>query len=329
MVKKVIVTGATGFIGSNLLAALERKGYKHIVAFDNFGNEDKWKNVAKRSSIDFLSPLELWEYLDSNSDCIQAIVHLGAISSTTESDVDAVMSTNYKLSVDLYEFCIKKGIQFIYASSASTYGDGSNGFVDSDDFNELKNLRPLNPYGWSKQQTDLFISRHNGFNQPSQVVGLKFFNAYGPNEYHKGSQSSVVYTFYNQLSSYGFVKLFASNDPIIADGDQKRDFVYVDDCIDIILWFLSHPDKSGIFNVGTGCPCTFNNIVEIMSDYMGLKPRIKYIPIPENISRHYQNHTCASLDKLRAAGYTKALKTPEEGIKDYIENFLNKDDKYK
>lgn len=330
MSKMVIVTGATGFIGSNLLYGLEQASYTSIVGVDTFGNGDKWRNVAKRKYVDFITTDSILTFISENHSEIQAVVHLGAISSTTEYDVDLILKNNYFLSKDIFALCQRNDIQLIYASSAATYGDGSKGFSDKDDAEYLSELRPLNAYGWSKKMVDLYISRHKGFSSSTpQVVALKFFNVYGANEYHKGGQRSVIETFYNQAINDSKICLFSSNDIAYMDGDQIRDFVYVDDCVDVILWFLQHPEHSGIFNVGTGSGVTFNAISKHIMDVVKLNCEIEYIQIPHDIAGQYQNYTQADMKKLYGIGYPKKMTSYEDGIKDYIMNFLTQQDKYK
>lgn len=330
MSKKIIVTGATGFIGSNLLAELEARGYGQIVAVDWFGTEEKWKNVAKRSNVYYLNPEKLIEYVDENHVSIDCIIHLGAISSTTETDGDAVMSTNYRLSIDLFEICLRLSISFIYASSAATYGNGEFGYIDNDSVEFLANLRPMNLYGWSKNQTDLYVARRGGFDgDGTQVVGLRFFNVYGPNEYHKGSQKSIIEPFMTQLLIDGEIQLFKSNSNDIADGNQARDFIYVDDCIDVIIWFLDHKSVSGLFNIGTGIATTYNDVALYVSEAIKRPCKIDYIDMPNNLRSQYQNYTSADLTKLRSVGYSKEMTSAKDGIRDYIQNFLTKQDKYK
>lgn len=330
MSKKIIVTGAAGFIGSNLLAGLENAGYDSIVCVDDFKTDQKWKNVSKRYLVDYIPQENLYSYLNENNKEIEAIIHLGAVSTTTESDVDLILSTNYRLTLYLYNFCQINSIQFIYASSAATYGDGSNGFEDISDVQHLHKLHPLNAYGWSKNLSDLYISRMNGFTGTgSQVVGLKFFNVYGPNEYHKGAQKSVINTFFEQLISTHKMNLFKSNETGISDGNQTRDFVYVNDCVDVILWFLEHPNISGLFNVGSGVTTTFNQVAATVAKTMGIECNINYITMPESIINQYQNHTCAEITKLRDVGYQKEMTPIDKGIYDYITKFLTKQDKYK
>ena len=333
---KIVVTGATGFIGSNLLYGLERAGYTDIVAVDTFGCGEKWKNVAKRTMPVYISPEELMPYLHDNKYSIGDIVHLGAISSTTEKDVDAIIAANYSLTTELFRFCLENGISLIYASSAATYGNGENGFSDNEDLSYLSSLRPQNAYGWSKNLVDMYVAQNGGFNKKKSpsIVALKFFNVYGPNEYHKGSQKSVINTFYNQLITTGSMKLFRSNNPEIADGEQKRDFVSVDDCVNVILWFLSYYKQtrkgiSGIYNVGTGVPATFNQVASFVAKAAGKECKIEYVDMPENVSAHYQNYTCADITKLRNSGYTFEMTSIEQGIKNYIENYLTKQDNFK
>lgn len=330
MNKKIVVTGATGFIGSNLLAELEKRGYEQIVAVDWFGKEGKWKNVAKRSKVYYLAPESLTEYIDENHDSIDCLIHLGAISSTTETDGDVIVSTNYRLSVDLFEICYRWSISFIYASSAATYGNGEFGYIDNSSLEFLANLRPMNLYGWSKNQTDIYITRKEGFNQDGiQIVGLRFFNVYGPNEYHKGSQKSIIEPFMNQLLTEGAIHLFKSNVEDLENGNQARDFIYVDDCVDVIIWFIKHKSVSGLFNVGTGEATTYNQIAQYISEAIERPCNVEYISMPENLLSQYQNFTCADLTKLRNIGYTKEMISAKDGIRDYIQNFLTKQDKYK
>ena len=250
----IIVTGGAGFIGSNIVAELEKQGYKDIVVIDWLGCEDKWKNIAKRELAAIITPEHTFEYINNHRSEIQAIIHMGAISTTTEKDADLIIQSNFQLSWDLWCFCRDNNKQFIYASSAATYGDGSLGFNDNDELEHLNSLRPLNPYGWSKALFDRKVAREIKENRrtPKQYVGLKFFNVYGPNEYHKGGQKSVVAHIFPQVKENKEVKLFKSYNPQYEDGQQLRDFVYVKDCVDVILWLLKNPNISGLFNVGTG-----------------------------------------------------------------------------
>ncbi len=329
MSRKIIVTGALGFIGSNLLYRLESEGYDQIIAIDWFGKEGKWRNVAKRARVIYVSPQNAQSFLHVHRKEIKAIVHLGAISSTIETDGDLIMGNNYELSITLYEFAKENKIQFIYASSAATYGNGGKGFEDNETIEYLSSLRPLNLYGWSKNQFDLYVARNNGFVEGCQTVALKFFNVYGPNEYHKGSQKSVINGFFEQALSSDEIRLFKSNDENITDGEQTRDFVFVDDCVNVILWFLANSEVSGIYNVGTGISTSFNDVAKAIIDQINQDVTIFYIPIPENIKHQYQNYTCANISKLRAAGFKEPMTPVVDGVSIYINDFLKQPDKYR
>lgn len=326
--KYILVTGGTGFIGSNLLAKLEKEGYDKILCIDSFDNE-KWLNVMHRNLyIRYFLPSQLNQVLECYSNQICTVIHLGGVSATTEKDVNKIVVSNIQLTIQLYDYCKKYKIQFIYASSASTYGDGHLGFEDNESIDYLGKLKPLNPYAWSKLCIDKFISiDRSKICNDFQTVGLKFFNVYGPNEYHKDSQASVIYHFYNQIIKSNNVKLFASNNNYFKDGEQNRDFVHVDDCTNIIVWFLKNKEISGLFNVGTGTCVTFNEIAKRIINKVNKQCRITYIDMPQNISAHYQNHTLADIRKLREAGYIQSFVTIEEGINSYID-ILNSSDKY-
>ena len=326
--KYIIVTGGTGFIGSCLLAKLEEEGYDNIICIDNFeGN--KWINVAHRNiCIRYFLPHQIEKVLFDYCNQICAIIHLGGISTTTESNVNKIVTTNIQLSLLLYDYCNKYKIQFIYASSASTYGDGKFGFEDNESLEYLGQLKPLNPYAWSKLCIDKYIFRNsNGILKDFQTVGLRFFNVYGPNEYHKGTQASVLFHFFNQLKSTKEIKLFASNNPTYKDGEQNRDFVHVDDCTNVIIWFLRNPNISGIFNVGTGTSTTFNKIAALVINRIDKSGIVSYVNIPNNIAVHYQNHTLANIKKLRSVGYKNKFISIEEGLISYIDK-LNSSDIY-
>ncbi len=333
----IVVTGATGFIGSNLLYALESKGYTNIVGIDNFGTGEKWKNVAKRSCVSFILPDQAKDYLDIHTQDISAIIHLGGISTTTETNVDEIVRTNIQLSIYLYEYCKKNDIQFIYASSAATYGYSVNdwgGFEDNQDIDSLRNLKPMNAYGWSKNCIDKYIVLDRaGKESKNQVVGLKFFNVYGPNEYHKGEQMSVVAKFYNQYLNSGKARLFRFDNlfrMMMSDKrSPRRDFVYVDDCTDIMIWFLEHKEINGLYNVGTGVARTFQDVAYNVARSLGKEPEIEYIEMPESLVVQYQDYTCANIDKLRNVGYCKEMTCLEDGIKHYINKYLSRTDKYK
>ncbi len=327
----IIVTGGAGFIGSVLVGALEAKGCHDTVIADVLGSDDKWKNIAKREIGTIIHPDEIFPFLAQNAARIQAIIHMGAISSTTETNVDAIVANNFKLSQGLWSWCSIHKRRFIYASSAATYGDGKHGFVDHNTPQTLSQFKPLNPYGWSKHMFDRWVARLNTTNveKPTQCVGLKFFNVYGPNEYHKEGQRSIVHKMTGQVLGGQEVTLFKSTCASYPDGGQMRDFVYVKDCVDVIMWFLDHPEESGLINVGTGSPSTFNEVAESVFAAVGYeKSRINYIEMPKNIQAHYQNYTNADMTNLRQAGYTKPFMSIKEGVADYVKNYLLKNDPY-
>lgn len=325
-----IVTGATGFIGSNLLAVMQSRGYDAIVAVDRFGDGDKWRNIAKRGALQLLMPEQLPAFLEANASQVEGVFHLGAISSTTERNVDAIVANNFQLTVSLFDFCQRAAIPLIYASSAATYGDGSQGFVDRNDERFVTALRPLNAYGWSKNAVDKYIAHQEGFQgTKGQVVGLKFFNVYGPNEYHKGQQMSVVRHFFEQYRTTGRVRLFRSYRADCADGEQQRDFVWVDDCVDVMLWMLEHREVSGLYNVGSGMATSYNTIARCVAQSMGLEPTIEYIDMPDSVRNQYQYFTEADLTKLRAAGYNHPMTDAATGVASYVKDFLATGDIYR
>ncbi len=326
----IIVTGGAGFIGSNILAGLEKSGYKDLVVVDYMGTGDRWKNIAKRELAHIVLPEQMHEFLNEHKSEIDAIIHMGAISTTTETDVDLIVRTNQQLTWYLWEFCRDNNIRFIYASSAATYGDGSNGFEDRDDLEYLNKLRPLNAYGWSKAFFDRKVAREIAENRPTppQYVGLKFFNVYGPNEYHKGDQQSVIAHIFPAVKANEEVKLFKSYNPDYKDGEQLRDFVWVGDIVDVVLWMLSHQEVSGLFNVGSGVARSFYDLALATWNAMELPPKIYFKDMPETLRGKYQYYTCANLDKLRRVGYNKPMTTLENGVKEYVQKYLNQSDMF-
>jgi len=328
----MIVTGGAGFIGSNILAGLERAGYNDIVVVDWLGKEEKWKNIAKRNLFDVITPEELDPFLDKYRADIETIIHMGAISTTTEKDADQFVQNNIRLTWNLWEFCRNFGKRFIFASSAATYGAGENGFDDDDSPQYLNRLRPLNPYGWSKAFIDRKIAANVATSEkhrlPPQYAGLKFFNVYGPNEYHKEGQKSVVAHIFPKVKKDEPVPLFKSYNPDYQDGGQLRDFVWVGDIIEIILWLLDQPQVSGLFNVGSGEARSFTDLALAVGQPMEKTPNISYIDMPENLRKQYQYYTQANISKLRAAGYTKNMTSLENGVGIYVRDFLNQDDQY-
>jgi ADP-L-glycero-D-manno-heptose 6-epimerase len=328
----IIVTGGAGFIGSNIIEALERSGYTDIVVCDVLGEDDKWHNLAKRELRDIVHPNNLFDYLVKHRGQIETIIHMGAISSTTETDADLIIETNFVLSRLIWRWCADYDVRLIYASSAATYGDGEQGFDDYEDPKNLAKLRPLNAYGWSKHVFDRrnarLIANGDKNGTPNQWVGLKFFNVYGPNEYHKGNQKSVVCGLYPQISNGAAAKLFKSYNPKYQHGGQLRDFIYVKDCVDVIMWMLENEKISGLFNVGTGQARSFEDLAKASFAAIKKEPKITYVDMPETLQPKYQYFTQANMEKLRKAGYTKEFTNLEDGVKDYIQSFLMHSDPY-
>lgn len=325
----IIITGGVGFIGSQVLAALEEVE-NNIAVVDVFGSDDKWRNVSKRRTTTFISPDSIFAFLEKHKKAIRLVLHFGGISSTMEKNVDIIVKNNINLSIDLYEYCIDNKIRFIYASSAATYGNGNNGLLDRDDVEYLDDLRPLNAYGWSKHCIDKHVwsTDNRKQSQKNGVVALKFFNVYGPNEYHKGNQCSVIYSFYNQLKKGNTLQLFKSYKPEFNNGEQCRDFVWIQDCVDVVLWMIKHPTVSGIYNVGSGTPRTFNDVANIISSVLKKEGTIEYVEMPEGLKEQYQYHTQANISKLRSVGYNLPMTSLEDGISFYIKDYLNTYDRY-
>ncbi len=326
-----VVTGGAGFIGSNIVNGLERRGLGPLVVVDHLGDDDKWRNLAKRELADVIQPEALVGFLDANATQIEAVIHMGAISATTETDVDLIFENNYRLTLDLWRWCTQHGARFIYASSAATYGDGGEGFDDDASVDALARLRPMNPYGWSKSLFDRRVARSivDGDDMPRQWAGLKFFNVYGPNEYHKGRMQSVVSQVYPVARDGGAARLFKSHHPDYEDGGQLRDFIWVDDCVDIVLWLLDNDDVSGLFNCGTGKARSFADLARAVYAALDLEAALEFIDTPEDIRDKYQYFTEARMDKLRAAGYQKPMTELEDGVAQYVRDFLHTDDPYR
>jgi ADP-L-glycero-D-manno-heptose 6-epimerase len=308
----IIVTGGAGFIGSNIVAALNRRGETDILVVDHLRNGRKMRNLADLEICDYLDRDDFIERVRSGDDFgpIRAVLHQGATSSTTEWDGQFVMRNNFEYSKTLLNWCRLKGAQFIYASSASVYGNGAQGFRE-----QRACEQPINMYAYSKFLFDQRVRRAQRAHD-TQVVGLRYFNVYGPRETHKGSMASTALHFNNQLLADGAARLFQGIDGI-ADGEQQRDFVFVEDCVAVNLWFLDHADRSGIFNVGTGRAQTFNDVAQAVTRWHG-RGRIDYVPFPEHLKGSYQNYTQADNGALRAAGYTAPFQTVEEGVPKYL-----------
>ncbi|MAR55864.1 MAG: ADP-glyceromanno-heptose 6-epimerase [Rickettsiales bacterium] len=328
--QRVLVTGGAGFIGSVLANEIADKEDYRAVVCDRFGSTEKWRNLSKHQIFEIISPEDSFFWLESQVENIKAVVHLGAISSTTETDVDLILENNFNFSKQLWNWCAQNEKPFIYASSAATYGNGEQGFNDEVDANYLTSLRPMNAYGWSKLLFDQYVSNsvRRGDKVPPQWVGLKFFNVYGPNEYHKGGQKSVAAQIFPHAAAGRPVKLFKSYNKNYPDGGQKRDFVYVKDCTKVMRWFLEHPEKSGLFNLGTGEARTFEDLAKAVFTALKREPKISFVDMPEEIKEKYQYLTEAKMNRLREAGYKHPFHSLEEGITDYVQQHLNQADPY-
>jgi ADP-L-glycero-D-manno-heptose 6-epimerase len=329
--RSILVTGGAGFIGSNLVAGLTAAGEYDIAVCDRLGAADdgKWRNLSKHPIADFIAPEAMFDWLAAHAGEVEAVIHMGAISSTTEPDADLIVHTNFTLSKDVWTWCAANGARLIYASSAATYGDGAQGFKDDDDLQSLARLRPLNAYGWSKALFDLYARRQadRGF-APPQWAGLKFFNVYGPNEYHKGGMKSVLAQIWPTARTGRTVTLFKSHHPEYPDGGQLRDFVYVKDVERVAAWLLAHPKVSGVFNLGSGEARSFKDLAEATFRAAGHAPKIAYVDTPETIRAGYQYFTEADMNRLRAAGYDQPSVNLDEGVADYVA-YLAKDDPYR
>jgi ADP-L-glycero-D-manno-heptose 6-epimerase len=316
----IVVTGGAGFIGSNLVAALEESGAGDIAVCDRLGSDDKWRNIAKRALADVVMPERLFDFLGAYGREVEIVFHLGAISSTTERDVDLILAENFRLSLALWTWCARNGKRLIYASSAATYGDGRAGFDDDATPEALAALRPLNPYGWSKHLFDRRVAALLGgpAPRPAQHVGLKFFNVYGPNEYHKAGQRSVAHQLWERARAGEPARLFRSHHPDYADGGQLRDFVAVDDCVAVMLWLADHPAVNGLFNVGSGRARSFLDLAGAVYRATGRNLAVDYVDTPPAMRAHYQYFTQARMERLRAAGYDRPFATLEDGVARYV-----------
>jgi ADP-L-glycero-D-manno-heptose 6-epimerase len=315
----IVVTGGAGFIGSNIVLRLADAGAR-VVVCDLFRSGEKWRNIATAWINDVVRPSDLPQWLDRHRDKVAAIVHMAAISSTTEKDIDKFVETNIRLTLDLWDWCAAHAVRLIYASSAATYGDGRTGFSDEQGRASLAALRPLNAYGWSKHVVDCRVVDDVACGQiaPPQWVGLKFFNVYGPNEAHKGGMQSLVSKIFPAVRAAEAVTLFRSHDPRYTDGGQLRDFVYVKDCVAVVSWLLEHPETSGLFNVGTGTARSFLDLVRAVCAVVGCTPNIRFIDTPEELRAQYQYFTCADISKLRRAGFEASFYSLEDGVHDYL-----------
>jgi ADP-L-glycero-D-manno-heptose 6-epimerase len=317
----IVVTGGAGFIGSALVYGLNQRGIKDILVVDELGHSDKWKNLRGLSFADYMEKDDFLNLVqdDQVPRSVEAVLHMGACSSTTEADVSFLILNNFEYTKQLALWAEDTGVRFIYASSAATYGDGSQGFDDDEE--QIDRLRPLNPYGYSKQLFDLWARREGLL---SKMVGLKYFNVFGPNEYHKGDMRSFVLKGFEQIAATGKVRLFKSYNPDYGDGEYVRDFIYIKDAVAMTLFFLDNPEISGLFNVGTGQARTWNDMVKAVFAAIGRDPRIEYVEMPESIRHQYQYFTEARMDRLHQAGYDRPPLPLEEAVRDYILNYLEK-----
>lgn len=313
----IVVTGGAGFIGSSIVRTLNDLGKTDIIIVDNISSTNKWMNLRNKKYLEYIHKSKFLEKIH-NIENIDVVIHMGAQSSTTEKNFDYLWENNFEYSKFLWDFCAKKNISFIYASSAATYGDGKDGFDDNVDIDRLS---PLNAYGYSKHLFDLWV-KHQANIFPRQYVGLKFFNVYGPNEYNKGSMASMVYHGYNQIKTDGEIRLFKSYKYDYPNGGQMRDFIYVKDICNVIMWFLKHKDVSGLFNIGTGNARSFEDLAKVIFNTLNMKTNIKYIDMPENIRNKYQYFTKAEIEKLKKVGCNIKFKDIEEGVQDYVQEYL-------
>lgn len=316
--KRVIVTGGAGFIGSAFVWKLNREGIEDVLVVDQLRDGDKWKNLLGLRYTDYLQKdVFLRQVLDGSLAFLpDAVVHLGACSSTTERDADYLMENNFRFTRTLAEWAAAEGMRFLYASSAATYGGGEHGFSDA---TELSRLKPLNIYGYSKHLFDLHAERTGLL---ARIVGLKFFNVLGPNEYHKGDMVSVAFKAFQQVMETGSVRLFQSHREDVAHGEQRRDFVYVKDCVEVMWWLLTHGEVNGLYNLGTGIARSWNDLVRAVFDSLGLPVKIDYIPMPESLRPKYQYFTRASMERLQATGCPLGFRSLEDAVGDYVKSYL-------
>lgn len=318
--KIILLTGAAGFIGSYLLGFLNKQGYKNIIIADEFDEEDKWFNFDSKEYMAKVEREKLFDWLEENKPVVSFVFHLGARTDTTEFDYSVHEKLNVAYSKNIWSYCVTNNIPLVYASSAATYGSGELGY--NDDHELVEKLHPLNPYGVSKNEFDKWVLRQAQDNQPPFWTGLKFFNVYGPNEYHKGRMASVIFHSFNQIRSTGKVKLFKSHRPDFNDGQQLRDFIYVEDVAKVCCWLMNNNVSSGLYNLGTGKARSFEDLAKATFAAMGKQPVIEYIDMPEDIRDKYQYFTEANMSKLQKAGYTEKFCSLEEGVTDYVKNYL-------
>jgi len=325
----LVVTGGAGFIGSVLAAALNEAGRSDLVIVDRFGHDEKWRNIAKRDFFEIVPVEALHSWLERFGGEVEAIFHLGAISATTFTDADEIIANNLNYSIALWRWCAAAKRPLIYASSAATYGDGTAGFEDAGGIDAFKRLRPMNLYGWSKHAFDLWALRQAAAGAaPPHWAGLKFFNVFGPNEYHKGDMMSLVAKNYRKLAAGETIRLFKSHRPDYRDGEQRRDFVYAKDCVAAMLWLWRQGRDSGIYNIGSGEARSFLDLINALGTACGRAPNIEFVDIPPEIRPNYQYFTEAKLTRLRQAGYNAPFTPLEAAVTDLVTHHLAQSDPY-
>jgi len=315
----IVVTGAAGMIGSGVVRHLNDQGKENLLLVDDLKSADKWKNLLGKKFVDLISKHQLHSWLQGQESEVEAILHLGACSDTVETNVDYLLENNTRYTIRLAEWALTHGKRFVYASSAATYGDGSQGFSDKEE--QIEHLRPLNPYGFSKHLVDLWMQRQNVLDQ---VAALKYFNVFGPNEYHKARMASMVYKMTHKANTEGSIGLYKSNDPHrFADGDQCRDFIYLKDAVQMTCAFLKKPEACGIFNIGLGAPTTWNHLAGALFSALGKPANIAYIDMPPELGLQYQNYTCADMGKfLKIFPEYRKLTPIPVAVADYVQNYL-------
>ena len=325
-----LVTGGAGFIGSNIVASLSEAA-QEVAVCDWMRSDERWRNLAKHTIAALIVPPDLPAWLTAHRDSVSAVIHMGANSNTAETNIEDLADNNIRTTLSLFEWCTDHQVPLLYASSAATYGEGRAGFDDVFTTSALAALRPLNAYGWSKHVVDKRVAQRveSGARMPPQWVGLKFFNVYGPNEYHKGAMQSVIAANVRKLTAGDSMRLFRSYREDFADGAQVRDFIYVKDCVDIVLWFLKNPSISGLYNVGTGESRSWRDLALAMFSSLKRSPSIEFIDMPSHLVAKYQYVTQAQMARLRHAGYDKPFTALEAGVDEYIRGYLLRDDPYR